>query len=434
MAVARVQAQICVVVRMASLIESEAVFTARLKVLELDSLQSEFDRRGWKTMSTFAFASSWTPGVGDDAAFRAKVVVPLLGSDDHVSVPKLRKLYFECYTMVAADLKGRLEASSEDSSKLRKLPVAERKARWETVKGKYPHMNFKSEAMEPAYTVVDKCHTMKLEGDVKYIPPHEVPTRDQELQSVKTEELIKRDASGHLRAHDQSKIPEADTKTDLRMRQAYTRRGLAMEVADLMSYTTHEKLVEKLFIEYQRDPPPGYAQVSLRQVAEADRRAWKMVSEKSNGDLGRDATGTRMLDKLMEETLTEPAFLTLLLPLPGGRAGPSKDGEVVEVEPTGQGKRKLMKENQKLKDQLRELKSASDKKTRVEKPAVKKMPVKLPKDLWGLEPMKQGKRICYGFNLNNCRNTCKDNECERGLHVCMKCWKPGHGAIDCKSK
>ena len=57
----------------------------------------------------------------------------------------------------------------------------------------------------------------------------------------------------------------------------------------------------------------------------------------------------------------------------------------MEVEPTGQGKRKLMKENQKLKDQIRELKSDPDKKKRIEKPAVKKMPVKLPKELWGLE-------------------------------------------------
>lgn len=140
---------------MASLIDSEAVFTARLRALGLDGIQGEFDRRGWKTMSTFAFASSWTPGVGDDTAFRTKVVVPLLGGQDHVDVPKLRKLYFECYTMVAADLKGRLESGPEDSTKLRKLPVAERKARWETVKAKYAHMNFKSEAMEPAYAVVE---------------------------------------------------------------------------------------------------------------------------------------------------------------------------------------------------------------------------------------------------------------------------------------
>lgn len=52
-----------------------------------------------------------------------------------------------------------------------------------------------------------------------------------------------------------------------------------MEIADLMSFTAHEKLVEKLFTEYQREPPPGYAGTTLRQMAEADRRAWKMIAE-----------------------------------------------------------------------------------------------------------------------------------------------------------
>jgi hypothetical protein len=54
-------------------------------------------------------------------------------------------------------------------------------------------------------------------------------------------------------------------------------------------------------------------------MAEADRRAWKMIAEKSSGDLGRDANGDRIVDKLMEEVLKDPHFLTLLLPLPGGR-------------------------------------------------------------------------------------------------------------------
>lgn len=41
-------------------------------------------------------------GVGDDTAFRQKVLMPLLGSEDHIDVPKIRRLYFECYTLVAA--------------------------------------------------------------------------------------------------------------------------------------------------------------------------------------------------------------------------------------------------------------------------------------------------------------------------------------------
>lgn len=39
------------------------------------------------------------PGTGDDSNFMAQVLRPLLGSATHVDVPKLRKLYFEAYTM-----------------------------------------------------------------------------------------------------------------------------------------------------------------------------------------------------------------------------------------------------------------------------------------------------------------------------------------------
>ena len=139
-------------------------------------------------------------------------------------------------------------------------------------------------------------HSMRVDGELRHLAPHEIPTREEELRNVKTEELIKRDASGHLRAHDESKLPEADTRTDLRLRQAYTRRGLAMEVADVMSYTAHERLIDKMFQEYQREAPMGYLGVTLSQVAAADRRAWKLMSEELQGDLGRDGTGMRLAD------------------------------------------------------------------------------------------------------------------------------------------
>ena len=188
------------------------------------------------------------------------------------------------------------------------------------MKLRYPHMTF-TEQLEPAHQVIDKFHGMKADGELKYMAPHEIPTRDQELRNVKTEEMIKRDASGHLRAHDESKIPEADVGTDLRMRQAYMRRGVAMEIADVMTMTAHETLVEKLFMEYQREPPPGYAPVTLRQLADADRRLWKTVTEKLGGDLERDIAGNRLVDGAVREAMLEPAFLTMLLPLPGRASG-----------------------------------------------------------------------------------------------------------------
>ena len=112
---------------MASLIESEAVFEARLKTCGLEAHLADFKRRGWVTLSTFAFASSWTPGSGDDKAFKDQVLAPLLGDESHPDVPKIRKLYFEAFTMVAADLRSKLEHGPDvDGQKVKKIPAVER--------------------------------------------------------------------------------------------------------------------------------------------------------------------------------------------------------------------------------------------------------------------------------------------------------------------
>lgn len=62
---------------------------------------------------------------------------------------------------------------------------------------------------------------------------------------------------------------------------------------------------------------------------------------------------------------------------------------------------------------------------------VKKMPVKIAKELWGLHPMKNEERICYGYQMGTCKQT--GDKCDKGLHICMKCWKKDHGANQCSS-
>ena len=71
---------------MATLTESMAVFEAKLKEFGLDAYQAEMGRRGWTTLSTFAFASSWAPGAGDDTAFINQVVVSC-GADPRAGRP-----------------------------------------------------------------------------------------------------------------------------------------------------------------------------------------------------------------------------------------------------------------------------------------------------------------------------------------------------------
>ena len=123
-----------------------------------------------------------------------------------------------------------------------------------------------------------------------------------------------------------------------------------------MTFATRERLIDKMFQEYQREAPMGYAGVTLAQIAAADRRAFKLMAEELQGDLGRDATGKRLADSALEKVIMEPAFITLLLPLPGAKASAGKDQGDQAPEATGStaSKRKLMRENQKLKEKLKE--------------------------------------------------------------------------------
>eukprot|EP00971_Amphidinium_carterae_P133581 2645502-Amphidinium_carterae.4 len=63
-------------------------------------------------MANFAFSSPYVPGTQDKSAFAKNVLIPLLGSVDHVDAPKLRRLVCEAYTTAALDSQARQSRGS----------------------------------------------------------------------------------------------------------------------------------------------------------------------------------------------------------------------------------------------------------------------------------------------------------------------------------
>ncbi len=89
-------------------IDSVAVFEERLVALGLASIKDAFTSAGWSTLAGFAFSSNFIPGqTADDRVFVDKVVLKLVSSEEDAKVPAIRRLFFEAYTMAAADLKRR---------------------------------------------------------------------------------------------------------------------------------------------------------------------------------------------------------------------------------------------------------------------------------------------------------------------------------------
>jgi hypothetical protein len=58
----------------------------------------------------------------------------------------------------------------------------------------------------------------------------------------------------------------------------------------------------------------------------------------------------------------------------------------------------------------------------------KRGPGEMPGGLEGSSVTKDGKRICYGYNLGTCSE--KGAGCPRGRHVCTKC-QEAHPSITC---
>jgi hypothetical protein len=68
-----------------SVLESKAVFLGRARHMGVsESTIEAMERKNWATLASFAFSSSYVPGSGDDRSFKEQVLVPLLGSADHV--------------------------------------------------------------------------------------------------------------------------------------------------------------------------------------------------------------------------------------------------------------------------------------------------------------------------------------------------------------
>ena len=86
-------------------LDSRAVFQARARSFGLEDEDiTALSANGWDTLGNFAFSCAYVPGSPDESAFLDKVVTPVLGADSPKAAA-LRRLFFEAYTMAAADLR-----------------------------------------------------------------------------------------------------------------------------------------------------------------------------------------------------------------------------------------------------------------------------------------------------------------------------------------
>ena len=184
-----------------STLDSIAAFKERVWQLGLDGAWPNFELRGWTTMGAFAFASS--PGAGgvEDSKFVEVVMKPLLGDEaaTHPKQAQVRRLFFESFTIAAADLRRRVSRTDDEPPP--RMPTAEREERRDATARRLVGLDISGET-EPSDALIDLCASMLELNAVSYVPWEKCTSFDQQMHRAAGESHKrewKLDAQGYLK-------------------------------------------------------------------------------------------------------------------------------------------------------------------------------------------------------------------------------------------
>ena len=216
------------------------------------------------------------------------------------------------------------------------------------------------------------------------------------------------DPTGTLKMKSKESSLEADTSSDLLFRQAFTRRSLGFDQANLVDFERHEEWAEKLFTARFREPPQGYCKVSHQQMLNADAQLFVRLAELTRSGTQAVATG-RPLDAVWSQAMSDPDVLHLIQPMPT----PPPSHKEHRSQPYGPNPRRLKGEGKGKKGGV--------------------LPLALKH---GVANTKNGKPLCFDYNLGKCTRKVTRGACAKGLHLCcMKdCQKAGHRYLTSPSK
>ena len=381
----------------ASELDSKAEFERRASLLGVnDVILQGIKDAGLNTYGRFAFAVSYSPGQPDEQPLVDMVTTFIGGPPPADQMASIRRLFWESHTLALADLKQRSEHGSESVSK--KLPTSERKLRSEEQKGRLTGLVWGPDC-EPSHQLVDRFVAMCEEGVINYVKPELCTSRSHEILNMKHGQSFALGSDGNLKVKHSESDMECSVAGEMKLREAFRRRSLAMDLAQMISYTVSEEWTSYLFMSLQRDAPRGFKQINLSQIIAADKRLWILMSERSKGNVSAKPPANKPCDALMKTLMTSNEVLNFLSPQPDI---PEKHNiHNIRYEPypkpkPGKGKGK-------------EGKGSGP--SEVQQP--------LP-DGCSLKTS-AGKPVCGFFNRGKCWHKIKHGKrCPRGLHVCWK--------------
>ena len=392
---------------MASYTESEPVFISRCETVGLGSeAVSKLKDAGINTLAKVAFVSSYAPGAASDAEL-IKVLNEALGKEsDAGQKASWRRLFHEAYAVATQELKTMAERPDEAGP--RRLSQPERAERYRKIKLSVSGIDIK-DRNEPSDALLDLCVSIYEGNRLRYVSWDRCTSKSQELSSeAKRDNMLTVDSQGRLKSEAKSDHIRADTSSEILLQFALLRRGLALEMANLLDFRLHRRWAEKLIETRMAVQLDTHAQVSFAQLEAADRKFFQELADRTCEGVQSTSAG-RPLDGCFEEVFNLPEVTHIMQPLPkaaGGRIDPPPRRPHPYGRPAKGGKKG--------------------------KGSGKGTP-RMPKELLGCRSCtNRGDPICFGYGLKTCTEQVKGGRCPKGLHVCAvpKCGG-AHPALDC---
>jgi hypothetical protein len=408
-------------------LESEAHFLDRALAVGLS--RESIDKvkaQGWTTMGRFAFAIGRQPGNYDEESFNSSVVTPALGeSATRGEASMLMRLHFEAFTLIASDMKSRVERTDEDPP--RKLPRVERETRLAIIRERLPGADI-SEERVPAPSVIDAFTQMADDNHLRFYPWNKTVSAKFEAVEGKTSREWKPNKIGIISERIVSEGATQEIGHDLlKLEHVMIRRGIAMEVARLLPMEAHRDISNKWFAALEDDPadPDSYAKTTIAQIHKADAEVFRMLGNAVKTGLARRPDGVYPLESHVATVLASARIQQILQPLlraDDKREKPKETDKSKTDQVTATLKSMQEAAAQAVAQALKKRGrpgGASDQSKSKGKGKGARTP--RPKELLNMDvTTRDGEPLCYAFNLDGCDKAAPGERCAKGHHLCAR--------------
>eukprot|EP00435_Cladocopium_sp_Y103_P056338 s1794_g19.t1 len=393
-----------------SLIESAAAFNQRCDEIVGDgTLRTCFNAQEIRSHSSMAFAMGtpqMTPTEDQFTALAQRVFGAVVSVGQ---MSALRRIHFESTTLVISTIKERVTSDGADKGDVaKKIPLAEKKQRREDQLGRLGGIAMVGE-LDPSHPLLDLTNQMLESGAIVWLAPFKCSKRDDEVQmSLKDSKSSVQVENSQLKVGPSSDAVEAEWDSELKYQWCMMRRGLAMDQCRVV----HQQWTNYMLNLLGRPVNPGFQQIKLHQLVRADRELWTLLAQEVTGSLKMNGTEIPM-DKHVKRLTTDPRVTMLLLPLPASRKVPDPV-DVPKRTPTPKAPAAHPAAPKK----------PNKRKTRAERGC--------PEELRKFNMKVASGQICWNYNLKDgcqLQTSGKPARCQRGLHICGNCHKPGHSVV-----